>query len=147
MQRILVSLVISALLLSACANSGSPDDSTAAAGIVQTENGQYTNVSVPQLQEMLAEKDFVFVNVHIPFEGNIPDTDLAIPFDQIDQHLDQLPGDKDAKIVLYCRSDRMSHDAARTLANLGYTNLYNLEGGFNDWKAAGLPLEMEPPVP
>jgi rhodanese-related sulfurtransferase len=139
MRRILYLLLISGLLLVGCGER-EPDS---AADVVKTENGQYTNISVPALQDMLAEKDFVFVNVHIPFEGNIPDTDLSIPFDQIDQHLDQLPADQNAKIVLYCRSDRMSHDAARTLANLGYTNLYNLSGGFDAWSAAGLPLEME----
>jgi len=89
----------------------------------------------------LENKDFVFVNVHIPFEGDIPQTDVSIAYDEIDKHLDELPADKDARIVLYCRSDRMSNIAAETLVGLGFTNIYNLDGGFAAWEQAGLPVE------
>jgi rhodanese-related sulfurtransferase len=90
---------------------------------------------------MLKNKDFVFVNVHIPFEGDIANTDLSIAYDEIDQHLDQLPANKEARIVLYCRSGRMSGIAAETLVGLGYTNVANLEGGMLAWEQAGSPIE------
>lgn len=89
---------------------------------------------------MPADKDFTFVNVHIPFEGDIANTDLSIAYNEIEQNLEMLPAEKDAKIVLYCRSDRMSRIAAETLVDLGFTNVWNLDGGMVAWEQAGLPL-------
>lgn len=101
----------------------------------------FTNLSVAQFQALMENKDFPLVNVHVPFEGNIPGTDLNIPFDEIAANLDQLPADKDAMIVLYCKSNGMSFSAIEELSDLGYSNLFNLDGGLMAWQEAGLPLE------
>ena len=103
--------------------------------------GSYKNVTPQELNMMLKNKDFVFVNVHIPFAGNIAGTDVSIPYDEIEQNLAQLPVGKTAKIVLYCRSGRMSQIAAEKLASLGYANLWNLKGGMVDWEQAGYKIE------
>ena len=103
----------------------------------------YQKITSDELNTMLKNKDFVFVNVHIPFEGNIPNTDLSIPYDQISapENLSQLPADTSAKIVLYCRSGRMSEIAAEELVSLGYTNIWDLKGGMVDWEQAGYEIE------
>jgi phage shock protein E len=103
--------------------------------------GTYTNVSPKELAAMLADKDFVLINVH-PTEGDIAGTDLSIPFDQITEpaNLAQLPSDKDAKIVVYCRSGRSSEIAANSLVALGYTDIWNLEGGMIEWVRQGYEL-------
>ena len=86
---------------------------------------------------MLDTKSFFFVNTHTPYEGEVEQTDTFIPFDQITLHLDQLPTDKSAPVVLYCRSGRMSAIAARDLVNAGYTNVWDLAGGMLAWEKAG----------
>ena len=142
MKRTIVILpILFAWLLIACAgNAHRSGAETSPVQAIPTAGGSYTNITVEELQKMLANKDFTFVNVHIPFEGDIPNTDLSIPYNEIDQNLDRLPANKDAKIVLYCRSGRMSTIAAETLAKLGYSNVLNLEGGMIAWEKAGLSL-------
>lgn len=90
-----------------------------------------------QLVAMLAQKDFFLVNVHIPYEGEIKDTDAFIAYDTIADNLDKLPQDKNAKIVVYCRSGGMSAIAARELVHLGFTQVSDLAGGMIDWEKSG----------
>ena len=100
----------------------------------------FSDISVAELSTMLESKDFLFVNTHIPYEGEIAGTDAFIPYDELEQYADQLPADKDARIVLYCRSGRMSEIAATALVEQGYSNVYELDGGMIAWEEAGLPL-------
>lgn len=113
-----------------------PDSAAVVAEELPKNADGYTDVSVEQLAAMMEDKDFTLVNVHIPYEGDLPNTDLSIPYNQIADHVDELPT-KDAPIVLYCRSGSMSTQAANELVDMGYTNVYELDGGFNAWKAAG----------
>ena len=100
----------------------------------------FSDISVAELSTMLESKDFLFVNTHIPYEGKIAGTDAFIPYDELEQYADQLPADKGSKIVLYCRSGRMSEIAATALVQQGYTQVYEVDGGMIAWEEAGLPL-------
>jgi rhodanese-related sulfurtransferase len=134
MKKLFLFLVIAVVLASCRSKAVTGED-------VSVAVGSYKNVTPKELNTMLKDKDFLLVNVHIPFAGNIASTDLSIPYDQIEQNLSHLPSDKNAKIVLYCRSGRMSQIAAENLVSLGYTNIWNLKGGMIDWEKDGFTLE------
>jgi rhodanese-related sulfurtransferase len=102
--------------------------------------GTYTDVSARGLARLLETKNFPLINVHIPYEGEIAGTDAFIPFNQVEANLGKLPANKGAKLVLYCRSGSMSAIAARTLVRLGYTDVWNLDGGMIAWRQAAYPL-------
>lgn len=133
----LILILLAVVVLTACQSKPVTGKSVTVAG------GSYKNISADELNAILKNKDFVFINVHIPFAGDIVDTDLSIPYNQINipDNLSQLPADKNAKIVLYCRSGRMSAIAAETLVKQGYTNIWNLTGGMLDWEQAGYELQ------
>jgi rhodanese-related sulfurtransferase len=83
---------------------------------------------------MMINKEFTLINVHIPYAGDIDGTDLSIPYNLIGNMIDL---QKEDKIILYCRSGSMSNTAAKQLVDMGYTNVYNLQHGMNEWKQAG----------
>ncbi len=74
----------------------------------------------------------VFISFPLLYAGEIPHTDLFIPYNKIMEHLNELPA-KDQKIMVYWSSDRLSAIAAKMLANAGYSNFYNLKGGMKAW--------------
>ena len=105
---------------------------------VSVAGGAYTNVTPDQLAKMLQSKDFLFVNTHVPYEGEIEQTDAFIAFeDSGPQRVGEYPADTNATIVLYCRSGRMSSIVAEELVQAGYTDVWNLDGGMIAWEQAG----------
>ena len=131
---------IVSVLVAACGSAPSaPESDTLSSDQLPKNANGYADINVQQLAGLLQHEDITLVNVHVPYEGEIPQTDLFIPYDQLITHLDLLP-DKDAPVVLYCRSGGMSTSAASELAALGYTNVLEVDGGFNAWKADGYEL-------
>lgn len=100
----------------------------------------WTDLAPAEFEKLLARGGVTLVNVHVPYEGEIPGTDLFIPYDRIAEEAGRRLPRRDAPIALYCRSGRMSTSAAHTLASLGYLRVYNLSGGFQSWRAAGFPF-------
>ena len=106
-------------------------------------------ISVNQLKAGLEKavtpkaKGFILIDVRSPREhagGVIPGTDLNIEFSQLKSRHRDLGAKLDDHIVVYCQSGHRSNIAAETLAELGYTHVYNVEGSMNAWVEAGFPI-------
>ena len=140
-----MAIVIFAMLLAAAGPAFGQATGSVEGTRVSVDGGSYLDITPVTLNALLSKKDFFFVNVHIPYQGEIALTDAFIPFDKTNSSLNKYPADKSSKIVLYCRSGRMSDIAARELVRQGYTNVFTLDGGMNDWEKQGLPLNHSTP--
>ena len=98
-------------------------------------------VTAPELNQIMKSKDIFLVDVHTPEQRHIKGTDLFIPYDEVEKYKDKLPSDKNSPIYLYCEGGPMGNAAARSLYQLGYRNLTNLEGGAQAWRENGLAFE------
>jgi rhodanese-related sulfurtransferase len=100
-------------------------------------------VTPADLQARLqAGEQIVVIDVREPDEfarGKIPGA-YTIPRGLLEMQVDgRLP--RDTTVVLYCAGGGRSALACRSLVEMGYENMANLEGGFQKWTASGLPVE------
>ncbi|BCN49978.1 rhodanese-like domain-containing protein [Rhodococcus hoagii] len=101
-------------------------------------------VDVREFADIAASDDTFVLNVHVPDEGTIAGTDGAIPFDALAAEAAALPSDHGTTIAVYCMSGNMSATAVQDLADLGYTDVVELDGGMMAWMADG--RELLPPA-
>ena len=110
---------------------GSARDVVNMAGFVASNilHGTFRQVHVDKVRDLLAE-DAVIIDVREWDEwevAHIKDATL-IPLSELRKRLDEIP--KDKPVYLYCRSGQRSYNAVLALQNLGYTDVYNISGGF-----------------
>lgn len=94
--------------------------------------------------QQAAQKGALLVDVREADEwaqGHAPGA-LHIPRGFLEIRIEESAKDKNAKVVLYCAGGTRSAFAARSLQELGYTDVVSLTGGFGRWKEAGLPVEV-----
>ena len=83
--------------------------------------------------------DVVILDVREPDEnaqGSIPGA-VFIPRGQLESNIENKIPNKDAKVLIHCASGVRSAFAAKTLSELGYSDVASIAGGFNKWKDEG----------
>ena len=111
--------------------------------IIREAKSQTTEVTVEALKKEMDEgRNFALIDVrtseefkagHLPKAVNIPRGTLEF---LIGKHYPQ----KGFEIVVYCRTDARAALCARSLSDMGYTNVKNLKGAFKAWGEAGYPI-------
>ena len=77
-------------------------------------------------------------------ETGVPEGAVLIPLADVESRAAaELAADKPVYVI--CRSGNRSQTASETLVGLGYTQVYNVDGGVTAWLDAGLPVEAYAP--
>ncbi len=104
-------------------------------GCNNAESNTIQQISSQQAKELIEANDYdVILDVRTLEEYNEGHIENAVllPDSEIKEEAEKILTDKEARILIYCRSGRRSKLAANQLAEMGYTNLYDF-GGIIDW--------------
>lgn len=100
----------------------------------QADEAAYHKISAAEAKEMMDQSEVTIVDVRTLEEykeGHVPGA-INIPNEEILDTEPELLKDKDATLLVYCRSGRRSKDASDKLVKMGYKNVYDF-GGIIDW--------------
>lgn len=96
--------------------------------------------SVEQAKQMIDNNEVFLLDVRTKeeFDAGYIEGAILIPDYELASRLSEVPDD--AKILVYCRSGRRSVDASNILLDAGYTDVYNMLGGINEWSYSQYPV-------
>jgi molybdopterin/thiamine biosynthesis adenylyltransferase/rhodanese-related sulfurtransferase len=105
--------------------------------LLRATKAQIREVTPEQAQQERGRATFLDVREADEFEqGTIP-ASVFIPRGNLEGSVEGKLTDKSAPVVVYCAGGTRSAFAAKTLAELGYTDVVSMAGGFNQWKNEG----------
>lgn len=117
------------LLFAGCSSSETENKSI----ITQNTYEQITQDEAKSIMD--GDKPYTLLDVRTKeeFDSEHIKGAILIPDYEINTRAEDILTDKNALILVYCRTGRRSKNAANNLATLGYTNVKEF-GGINDWK-------------
>lgn len=105
--------------------------------VLAQDNSAGKTVSQKRFQRLMTKKNTVLLDVRTPDEykaGHIPGS-LQIDVLKVGDFKKQVSGlEKTKTYLLYCHSGKRSKQALTLMKEAGFTKLYDLEGGFSNWK-------------
>ena len=101
----------------------------------ETSTPSYKKIDGIEAKRIMNEtSDYILLDVRTEPEFNSSHIEgaILIPDYEIQRVLTEIPN-KDALVLIYCRSGRRSAEVAYKMLSMGYTNIYDF-GGIIDWK-------------
>ena len=95
--------------------------------------------------DMRQGKDAVIIDSRLPEfyrDGHIPGA-INIPFEDLDPYLRTLFAlPKDTMVIVYCDGGdcELSYDLAVYMIQRGFVNIFEYQGGWEEWDASGRPV-------
>ena len=103
---------------------------------------QYKEISAAQAVQLMNRESARVLDVREDKEvqdGMIPSAQ-RIALSELPNRVGELQEQK-GPVIAYCSNGMQAHRACRLLAREGMAPVYNLKGGINAWREAGMPLE------
>ena len=97
------------------------------------------DITVEELKERMDNNETLYI-IDVREENEYEEFNIGaqlIPLGELPERLDEIKADKDAEIIVHCRSGARSGRAQQYLSSEGYSNVRNLVGGMLAWQAAG----------
>lgn len=109
-----------------------------------TANADYQGeLTQQQAQERIKAGSITAIDVRSAEEysaGHVPGA-INVPHNSIEDQLNEITKLKGQPVLLYCHSGRRAAIAEATLTQLGFTQLYHLQGDMIEWNKNQLPVE------
>ena len=147
MRQILLFAALLALLLAGCAapktdpGPAETEAETETEAKTETEadteaeaTADYHRITAEEAYEIMVSQEVVVVDVRTreEYDGGHIENAVLVPNESIGSETPEALPDKEATLLIYCRSGRRSKQAAEKLLELGYQNVYDF-GGVIDW--------------
>jgi phage shock protein E len=105
---------------------------------------QTPSVSADKVHQAIEEKEqCIILDVRSPeenAEGYIRRS-VLLPLAQLEAEIAKVIPDKTKTVYVHCRSGARSSQAVDMMVKMGYTNCFNMKGGFLDWERKGYEVE------
>src|SRR5438105_2683715 len=104
--------------------------------------GEVEEIDSSQARERLDDALFLDVREQDEWdEGHVPGA-VHIPRGNLESRIEGLVPERDRPIVVYCAGGSRSAFAAKSLGELGYSDVVSLAGGYTDWKRNGFEVDL-----
>lgn len=146
LQKIMIAVLFGFLTVTGAVAAETPAPGDILKQRIATAKSKIQSIDSAGLRKWIddGEKEFILLDVREPGEvsaGKIEADDyMSIPRGLVEMQFIRKVKDLDKPVVIYCLKGSRGALAAEALTDMGYKNIYNLQGGLLAWIAAGHPV-------